>query len=33
MNTREKIIQAIEDYQSGRLGIIPPDQRAPRNFA
>ena len=33
MNTRDEIIQAIEDYQSGRLGIIPPDQRAPRNFA
>ena len=33
MNTREEIIQAIEDYQSGRLGIIPPDQRAPRKFA
>ena len=33
MNTREEIIQAIDDYQSGRLGIIPPDQRSPRNFA
>ena len=24
MNTREEIIQAIEDYQHGRLGTIPP---------
>jgi redox-sensitive bicupin YhaK (pirin superfamily) len=32
MNTREEIIQAIEDYQAGRLGVIPADQfvtRAP----
>ena len=33
MNTREEIIQTIEDYQAGRLGIIPADQLAPRNFA
>jgi redox-sensitive bicupin YhaK (pirin superfamily) len=33
MNTREQIIQAIEDYQAGRLGVIPADQIAPRNFA
>jgi redox-sensitive bicupin YhaK (pirin superfamily) len=33
MNTREEIIQAIEDYQAGRLGIIPADQLAPRNYA
>ena len=33
MNTREEIIQAVEDYQAGRLGIIPADQLAPRNFA
>jgi len=33
MNTREEIVQAIDDYQAGRLGIIPADQRAPRNFA
>jgi redox-sensitive bicupin YhaK (pirin superfamily) len=33
MNTREEIIQAIEDYQAGRLGIVPADQLAPRNFA
>jgi len=33
MNTREEIMQAIEDYQAGRLGIIPADQMAPRSFA
>jgi redox-sensitive bicupin YhaK (pirin superfamily) len=33
MNTREEIVQAIEDYQAGRLGIIPADQLAPRRFA
>ena len=33
MNTREEIIQAVEDYQAGRLGIVPADQLAPRNFA
>ena len=33
MNTREEINQAIEDYQAGRLGIVPADQLAPRNFA
>lgn len=33
MNTREEIVQAIEDYQAGRLGIVPADQLAPRNFA
>ena len=33
MNTRAEILQAIEDYQAGRLGIIPADQMAPRHFA
>jgi redox-sensitive bicupin YhaK (pirin superfamily) len=33
MNTRAEILQAIEDYQAGRLGVIPADQLAPRNFA
>jgi quercetin 2,3-dioxygenase len=32
MNTREEIIQAIEDYEAGRLGTIPADQLAPKNF-
>jgi quercetin 2,3-dioxygenase len=33
MNTRQEIIQAVEDYQAGRLGIVPADQLAPRSFA
>jgi len=33
MNTREEIVQAIEDFQAGRLGIVPADQLAPRKFA
>jgi redox-sensitive bicupin YhaK (pirin superfamily) len=33
MNTREQIVQAIEDYQAGRLGTVPADQLAPRHFA
>jgi redox-sensitive bicupin YhaK (pirin superfamily) len=33
MNTREEILRAVEDFQTGRLGIIPADQLAPRNFA
>jgi redox-sensitive bicupin YhaK (pirin superfamily) len=33
MNTRAEILQAIEDYQAGRLGTIPADQLVPRNFA
>jgi hypothetical protein len=33
MNTREEIIQAIDDFQAGRLGIVPADQLAPRKFA
>ena len=33
MNTRAEIIEAIEDYQAGRLGIIPADQLAARDFA
>jgi redox-sensitive bicupin YhaK (pirin superfamily) len=33
MNTREEILQAIEDFEAGRLGIVPADQLAPRHFA
>lgn len=33
MNTREEILQAIEDHRYGRMGTIPADQLAPRNFA
>ena len=25
MNTREELVQAVEDYQAGRMGQIPPD--------
>src|ERR1700674_1247976 len=32
MNNRQEIEQAIEDYQRGKLGIIPADQLAPRRF-
>jgi redox-sensitive bicupin YhaK (pirin superfamily) len=33
MNTRDEIVQAIEDYQRGRLGVIPADQLVPKDFA
>jgi len=33
MNTRAEILQAIEDFQAGRLGTVPADQLAPRSFA
>lgn len=33
MNSRAEILQAIEDYQAGRLGTIPADQLEPRSFA
>ncbi|WP_287001816.1 MULTISPECIES: pirin family protein [Gordonia] len=29
MNTREQLIEAIEDFQAGRLGVIPPDAIMP----
>jgi redox-sensitive bicupin YhaK (pirin superfamily) len=29
MNTREQLIQALEDYQSGRLGVIPENALMP----
>ncbi|HEY2167685.1 MAG TPA: pirin-like C-terminal cupin domain-containing protein, partial [Jatrophihabitantaceae bacterium] len=29
MNTREELIQAIEDYQAGRLGVIPDNALMP----
>jgi redox-sensitive bicupin YhaK (pirin superfamily) len=25
MNTRDELIQAVEDYQAGRMGTIPPE--------
>jgi redox-sensitive bicupin YhaK (pirin superfamily) len=33
MNTRAEILQAIDDYQAGRLGTIPADQLTLRRFA
>lgn len=33
MNAHEEIAQAIDDYRAGRLGVIPAEQSAPRNFA
>jgi redox-sensitive bicupin YhaK (pirin superfamily) len=33
MNSREEILQAMDDYERGRLGTIPADQIAPRHFA
>ena len=33
MNTRAEIIQTVEDYRQGRLGVIPADQLAPRRFS
>ncbi|MDQ1695770.1 MAG: quercetin 2,3-dioxygenase [Frankiaceae bacterium] len=33
MNTRDEIQQAVDDYQAGRLGIIPADQMAPRRWS
>jgi redox-sensitive bicupin YhaK (pirin superfamily) len=32
MNTRAEIAEAMEDYQHGRLGVIPADQVAPKNY-
>jgi hypothetical protein len=29
MNTRAELIQAVEDFQAGRLGVIPPDALMP----
>jgi quercetin 2,3-dioxygenase len=29
MNTRDELVQALEDYQKGRLGVIPPDAIMP----
>lgn len=26
MNTRDEIVQAVEDFQAGRMGIIPPEE-------
>jgi hypothetical protein len=29
MNTRAELQQTLEDYQAGRLGVIPPDAIMP----
>src|SRR5437870_12681105 len=29
MNTRAELMQAIQDYRAGRLGVIPPDALMP----
>ena len=33
MNTRDEILEAIEDFQAGRFGTIPADQLTDRSFA
>ena len=29
MNTRDELVQAVEDYQAGRLGTVPADGLRP----
>ena len=29
MNTEQELVQAIQDYRAGRLGVIPPDALMP----
>jgi quercetin 2,3-dioxygenase len=31
MNTRAQLVQAVEDYQAGRLGVVPPDALMPHS--
>jgi hypothetical protein len=33
MNTREEIIQAVEDFQAGRMGVIPASRMPHRTSA
>jgi redox-sensitive bicupin YhaK (pirin superfamily) len=33
MNTRNEILEAIEDFRAGRFGTVPADQLADRSFA
>ncbi len=33
MNTKQELIQAIEDYQSGRLGVIPDNALMPHTVS
>ena len=32
MNTKDELVQAIEDYQAGRLGVIPENALMPHTF-
>ena len=32
MNTRDELVQAVEDYQSGKLGVIPPNAIMPHVY-
>jgi hypothetical protein len=32
MNTREELVQTLEDYQKGKLGIIPPNAIMPHVY-
>jgi quercetin 2,3-dioxygenase len=32
MNTKEELVQAMEDYQAGRLGVIPQNALMPHTF-
>ncbi|NBP83486.1 hypothetical protein EBU60_06465, partial [bacterium] len=31
MNTRDEVVQAFEDYQAGKLGVIPAAHSNPHN--
>jgi redox-sensitive bicupin YhaK (pirin superfamily) len=33
MNTKEELVQAIEDYQAGRLGVIPDNALMPHTVS
>jgi redox-sensitive bicupin YhaK (pirin superfamily) len=33
MNTREELVQTVEDYQAGKLGVIPPNALMPHVYS
>jgi hypothetical protein len=33
MNTRDELQDALDDYQAGRLGVIPPDAIMPHVYS
>lgn len=33
MNAHEEVVQAIDDYRTGRLGVIPAEHSGPHNLA